>query len=145
MSVQIAKLSMLIFSHFAKFNVCQFFPLYGSRYVPFCSFCVPLDSSQYPSTYSYDATSGFYYDSASGLYYDPKTQVLVTYICTCMYMYGSVHCLCACMYMYIVCVRMPSSSISRAQVIMECMGCVLVCGARLWSTYYTLLLVFMYM
>ena len=32
-------------------------------------------AGQYPSTYSYDETSGMYYDSATGLYYDPNTQV----------------------------------------------------------------------
>ena len=32
-------------------------------------------AANYPSTYSYDESSGFYFDSATGLYYDPKTQV----------------------------------------------------------------------
>lgn len=41
-----------------------------------CQHAHTILEGQYPSTYSYDETSGMYYDSATGLYYDPNTQVM---------------------------------------------------------------------
>ena len=49
------------------------------------AFTAPFLGAKYPSTYSYDESSGMYYDSATSLYYDPNTQVSVLHSYTSMF------------------------------------------------------------